>query len=113
MDSIDQQTLACPQAAAARSQTPVPARMAHLPIDERGYVVPWFVAWVDGKPEFRAMDPEKFSAAIRKKLCWVCGGKMGVNLCFVAGPCVASTGLPASRLRIWSARDGAPRTARS
>jgi hypothetical protein len=61
--------------------------MRHLPIDERGYPVPWFVAWLpDGKPEFRAMDRTKWFRAIREKLCWVCGGKLGVNVCFVAGP---------------------------
>jgi hypothetical protein len=64
----------------------LPNRMKDLPIDERGYVVPWFVAWVNGKPEFRAMDPVKYIAAIRQKLCWVCGGKLGVHVCFVAGP---------------------------
>lgn len=65
---------------------PLPTRMQNLSIDERGYVVPWFVAWIDGKPEFRAMDQAKFIRAIKQKLCWVCGEKLGVNLCFVAGP---------------------------
>jgi hypothetical protein len=64
----------------------IPARMADLPIDERGYPVPWFVDWVDGKPEFRAMDRQKFFRALREKLCWVCGGKLGVYVTFVAGP---------------------------
>lgn len=64
----------------------LPDRMRQLPIDERGYVVPWFVAWVGDKPEFRAMDSEKFVCAIRQKLCWVCGERLGVHLCFVAGP---------------------------
>lgn len=66
--------------------TTLPARMQSLPIDERGYVTPWFVAMVDGKPEFRAMDPRKFIEAVRSKLCWVCGQKMGFNMAFVAGP---------------------------
>ena len=65
---------------------PVPVRMQGLPVDERGYVVPWFVAWVEGKPEFRAMDPDKFVRAIKQRLCWVCGQKLGVYVCFVAGP---------------------------
>jgi hypothetical protein len=52
---------------------PLPARMQSLPVDERGYPVPWFVAWVEGKPEFRAMDGEKRVLAVQKKLCWVCG----------------------------------------
>jgi hypothetical protein len=60
--------------------------MRSLPVDERGYVVPWFVDWVDGKPEFRAMDPKKFVRAIREKLCWVCGEKLGIHITFVAGP---------------------------
>lgn len=64
----------------------MPARIRTLPIDERGYPVPWFVAWEDGKPEFRAMDPLKFIRAIKEKLCWVCGQKLGVNVVFVAGP---------------------------
>jgi hypothetical protein len=65
---------------------PRPSRMTGLPIDERGYPVPWFVAWLDGKPEFRALDPQKFQAAIRQRLCWVCGQTLGVYKCFVAGP---------------------------
>lgn len=64
----------------------VPSRLTSLPIDDRGYPVPWFVAWEDGKPEFRAMDPTKFIRAIRDKLCWVCGEKLGVRFTFVAGP---------------------------
>jgi hypothetical protein len=63
----------------------MPERMKSLPVDHRGYPVPWFVAWEDGKPEFRAMDPVKFVAAIKKKLCWVCGERLGVNVCFVVG----------------------------
>lgn len=64
----------------------LPARMRSLPVDERGYPVPWFVDWLDGKPEFRAMDQRKFVRAIREKLCWVCGERMGVHMTFVAGP---------------------------
>lgn len=64
----------------------LPARMVDLPRDERNYPVPWFVQWIDGKPEFRAMDARKFVRAIKEKLCWVCGERLGVNFCFVAGP---------------------------
>ena len=67
-------------------QEPLPDKLKHLPIDERGYPVPWFVDWVDGKPEFRAMDGRKFRDAIKKRLCWVCGDPLGVNLAFLAGP---------------------------
>jgi hypothetical protein len=65
---------------------PLPPKLRSLSIDERGYPVPWFVDWIDGKPEFRAMDRRKFRDAIKKKLCWVCGDPLGVNLAFLAGP---------------------------
>jgi hypothetical protein len=48
--------------------------------------VPWFVAWFDGKPEFRAMDGLKWIRAVREHLCWVCGGRLGVWQTFVLGP---------------------------
>jgi hypothetical protein len=67
----------------------LPARMRGLKI-ARGYPVPWFVAWVDGangpEPEFRAFDPRKMAAAIRQKLCWVCGEPLGRFMTFVIGP---------------------------
>lgn len=65
---------------------PLPELMKHLPIDERGYVVPWFVDWRNGKPEFRAMDGRKFVRAVREKLCWVCGTLLRGTYVFVAGP---------------------------
>lgn len=64
----------------------LPERMAHLPVDKRGFPVPWFVAWVNGEPEFRAMDPQKWARAVRERLCWVCGGQCGRWLTFVIGP---------------------------
>jgi hypothetical protein len=64
----------------------LPQRMRELPLDERGFPVPWFVAWIDGKTEFRAMDPRKWHQAVRKKLCWVCGQRIGAYLAFVIGP---------------------------
>lgn len=93
-----------------KTTEPLPVRMQHLPVDERGYVVPWFVAYKDGKPEFRAMDGEKFARAIREKLCWVCGSKLGVNVCFVAGPMCGinrTSSEPPSHLDCaeWSARN--------
>src|SRR5262245_10945499 len=66
--------------------TTMPARIARLPIDDRGYPVPWFVAWVNGAPEFRAMDPAKWITAIKEKRCWVCGDYLGKWLTFVIGP---------------------------
>jgi hypothetical protein len=71
--------------------TAMPQRIAALPIDARGYPVPWFVDYVDGQPEFRAMDPVKWKRAIKERLCWVCGQKLGAHLCFVLGPMCAIT----------------------
>jgi hypothetical protein len=68
---------------------PLPARIAKLPVDARGYPVPWFVAWVDGKPEFRAMDGRKFVEAIQHGRCWVCGQPLGHTFAFTVGPMCA------------------------
>lgn len=65
-------------------ETP-PSRIASLPV-YRGYPVPWFVAWIDGVPEFRAADGEKFASAVRRSLCWVCGDYLGRHKVFVLGP---------------------------
>lgn len=63
----------------------MPPNVRHLPIDpKRGVPVPWFVAWIDGGPEFRVAD--KLRDAIRFDLCWVCGRKRGRFGTFVAGP---------------------------
>jgi hypothetical protein len=68
--------------------------MANLKIDKRGYPVPWFVGYLNGEPEFRAMDQRKFISAIRQKRCWTCGGDFhtGFSLetfVFVIGPMCA------------------------
>lgn len=65
---------------------PLPDRIACLPVDERGYPVPWFVQWVDGKPDFRIVDGDKFTAAIRFERCWICGGGLGKFRAFLVGP---------------------------
>jgi hypothetical protein len=88
--------------------TPLPPRMLHLKVDARGYVIPWFVAWVDGVPEFRAMDPHKWVEAVRYKLCWVCGTRLGAHFAFVVGPmCLVNltSSEPPSHLQcaVWSA----------
>jgi hypothetical protein len=73
----------------------LPTRMKALPVDARGYPVPWFVGWVerDGQqvPEFRAMDYRKLVLAIKQRLCWVCGQPLGRWLAFPIGPMCAIT----------------------
>ena len=69
----------------------VPPRMCQRPVDHRGYTVPWFVEWIDGKPDFRVMDRRKFFLAINNRLCWLCGEKLGVFMTFCIGPmCVVN-----------------------
>lgn len=67
----------------------LPTRIAQLPVDDRGYPVPWFVAWIDGKPDFRVIGPGKTVQAVREKLCWVCGQRLGTYFAFVIGPMCA------------------------
>jgi hypothetical protein len=65
--------------------------MRHLPIDARGYPVPWFVEWIDGVPDFRVMDSAKMLAAIQFGKCWLCGEPTGKYKTFVIGPmCVVN-----------------------
>lgn len=65
---------------------PMPETIGKLPIGPNGFPVPWFVAWVDGRPEFRCADPKKLKTAIRHRRCWVCGGPIDGWLAFVIGP---------------------------
>lgn len=75
----------------------LPPRLRKLPLDAHGYPVPWFVAWVPDPsggpdvPEFRAMDARKFVAAVKQRLCWVCGEPLGGWLAFPIGPMCAIT----------------------
>lgn len=66
----------------------VPERMRGLPVDERGFPVPWFVVWLDearttelapgkGKPDFRIIGRDRVWRAVRGDLCWVCGNPLG------------------------------------
>jgi hypothetical protein len=89
----------------------LPARMQNLPIDDRGYPVPWFVPKLsDGTYEFRGMDPHKWAAAVKFDQCWVCGQRLGRHKTFVAG-CMCGINLtssePPSHLECarWSARN--------
>jgi hypothetical protein len=67
----------------------MPERIAKLPRDDRGYPVPWFVAWIDGKPDFRVIEAGRIVEAVKQRRCWVCGEKLGRFLAFVIGPMCA------------------------
>ena len=64
----------------------IPNQMKHLRISDEGYPVPWFVKWIDEKPDFRVFDPEKFRTAVNHSRCWLCGKPLGRYLTFVIGP---------------------------
>lgn len=79
----------------------VPPRMAALPTDKHGRPVPWFVAWIDGEPDFRVIRPGGIQHALTRRKCWLCGGKLGVSTAFVIGPMCAvnrNTAEPGSHL---------------
>lgn len=71
----------------------MPYNIALLPMDSRGYPVPWFVAYIDGKPDFRVADQKKMVLAIKQQLCWICGKRIQTEVndpfVFVVGPMCA------------------------
>ncbi len=88
---------------------PLTARIKALPVDRRGFPVPWFVAKVDGEWDFRCIKPGGREDAYTKELCWVCGQRLGANKAFVIGPMCAInrvTAEPPSHLECaeWSAK---------
>jgi hypothetical protein len=52
---------------------------------KRGIPVPWFVAWIDGVPEFRVAEGYKREKAIKERRCWVCGQTLTDTMTFVLG----------------------------
>ena len=64
---------------------PIPQRLRSLPV-QNGFPVPWFVAQVNGVYDFRVVDYPKFKPAIKQRLCWICGQKLGAYLAFPIGP---------------------------
>lgn len=91
--------------------TDLPGRMENLPKDHVGHPVPWFVAWIDGLPDFRLVGPGKVRKAVRFSLCWVCGGGLTPSgeRAWVIGPmCLVNltTAEPSCHLdcATWSAR---------
>lgn len=66
---------------------PIPARMAKLKLDARGYPVP-FIVLVDaaGIAQFTINDGRKTELARRLNLCGICGTKLFRGHWFVGGP---------------------------
>lgn len=73
------------------SPPPVPGRLNRLPRTAAGLPIPWFVAWKDGRYDFRVVDARKLEPAVKHRLCWLCGQQIGRMMCFVVGPmCVVN-----------------------
>jgi hypothetical protein len=68
----------------------IPKRMQHLPLTAAGHPIPFFVAYVNGKPDFRVMDADAFETSMNRRACWLCGRRItGVTAAFVIGPMCA------------------------
>lgn len=74
---------------------PLPEKMRNLPISDRGYPVPYFVAWLQdglpqvrgvGQPDFRVVHPGAREDCWQNNRCWLCGGKLGAYRAFTSGP---------------------------
>lgn len=73
----------------ARQLPTPPDRIAKLPVNHAGYPAPYFVAWIDGQPDFRVIGRGRLDDAMRFNLCWLCGQPRGANAAFVIGPMCA------------------------
>lgn len=80
----------------ATTTVAIPERLRGRPVDRRGFLVPYFVAWLDdagnlmapgtGTPDFRVIDTNKMALCVRFNRCWLCGQQLGRHLAFVLGP---------------------------
>ena len=78
-----------------------PDRIKRRPVDHRDFPVPYFVVWIDGKPDFRLVMPGRLGECFKNKICWICGEPLGRFLAFAIGPmCVVNrtTSEPAQHL---------------
>jgi hypothetical protein len=68
-----------------------PARILRLPRDKHDRPVPWFVAWIEGQPDFRVIRRGGIHDALTGNLCWICGRprKPRSVSAFVIGPMCA------------------------
>jgi hypothetical protein len=89
----------------------LPLRMLALRIDSMGWPVPFFAKIQnDPQPVPQVPDPEKMQLTIQRRLCYICGEKLGAYACFLAGPPVGvnrTTNEPPSHVHCarWMARN--------
>lgn len=63
-----------------------PERIKRLAKDGRGYPVPFFASVLDGKADFRVMDPSKWRTCVEQRRCSICGEALDDEVAFVGGP---------------------------
>jgi hypothetical protein len=68
-----------------KTEMEIPKFLSHLKT-HNGYPVPFTQVWIDGKPDFRAVDPAKTMRCVQEKLCAVCGRRLGEKSRFIGGP---------------------------
>lgn len=70
-----------------KSDYPIPNLMKDLPVDDRGYPIPFFTPIVNGKPDFRYQDAKKRTICLERGICAVCGKKLyPKSYWFLGGP---------------------------
>jgi hypothetical protein len=91
-----------PDLAAAIRDVPMPQRFKKLPVNDKGFPIPAFVAWLDveGKRylppntfgalrDFRIIDQRFMTDCFRFSRCWLCGEPLGRHRVFAIGPMCA------------------------
>lgn len=71
---------------AERLLVPIPKRMRTLERDQRGYPVPFIVLRdKTGRPQFTINDVRRTEEARTKRLCSICGKRLGRSVWFIGG----------------------------
>jgi len=63
----------------------VPERLRSRP-RVGGLAVPYTAAVINGRPDFKVLNPERVARCIRNRLCGLCGQGLGREVTFVGGP---------------------------
>lgn len=72
---------------AKKKKVHIPPFLSHLKVNNNGYPIPFFVAYRDGKADFRLLDPKKQILCALHKKCAICGLKLFKGTYyFISGP---------------------------
>lgn len=62
----------------------IPSFLSHLPV-HAGFPVPVVMLWVDGKPDFRAVDAGRIIRCYERRECGICGRRLSDMSYFIGG----------------------------